>query len=267
MGGDGVSVDALVVALNGIQDAMRLMVGHLGDRQQRPGRPPKWVIEQSNLRLTATRSGSFVAELALEQPPGGRTRPEEGYGERAIAALHDWDGSEGASLPKAVTDKLFEIPSALPKGQRLWLGAVDTPRRVEIKRTERAAKPASRSEIALLHGWLNAVDWDRRAAQLRVSGGGYVPLRFDAALSEDMRRLATQFVEIRGRGRFNKDGDWTRVEVERISGTRSWQEPFDVEAFLNEPNPKVFRSSEVIRASDPFDVDEFTRGIREGRDG
>ena len=126
-GDDGVSVGALVVALSGIQDAMRLMVGHLGGHQQGRGRPPKWVIEQSNLRMTTTRSGSFVAELAPEQPPGGRPRPEEGYGQRAIAALHDWDGSEDSTLPKAVVDKLLAIPSELPKGQRIWLGTVDSP--------------------------------------------------------------------------------------------------------------------------------------------
>ena len=42
-----------------------------------------------------------------------------------------------------------------------------------------------------------------------------------------MRRLATEFVEVRGRGRFNKDGNWMSVKVERISGTRTRRESFD----------------------------------------
>ena len=57
-----------------------------------------------------------------------------------------------------------------------------------------------------------------------------------------------------------------RLQVEEIRSTPSWSEPFDLEAFLNDPNPKIFRSGEIIRASEPFEVDEFNRIIREGRD-
>ncbi len=38
-----------------------------------------------------------------------------------------------------------------------------------------------------------------------------------------------------------------------------------MEAFLNDPNPKIFDPETVVRASEPFDVDEFLRGIYEGR--
>jgi hypothetical protein len=54
--------------------------------------------------------------------------------------------------------------------------------------------------------------------------------------------------------------------VEEIQGARSWNEPFNLEAFLNDPNPKIFDPDKVIRASEPFDVHEFIRVIREGRD-
>ena len=47
---------------------------------------------------------------------------------------------------------------------------------------------------------------------------------------------------------------------------RSWNEPFDLEAFLNDPNPKIFDPDKVVTASEPFDVDEFNRLIRESRD-
>ena len=56
------------------------------------------------------------------------------------------------------------------------------------------------------------------------------------------------------------------IQIEEIRGTGSLNEPFDLEAFLNDPNPKIFDSDRVIRASEPFDVDEFIRVIREGRD-
>ena len=91
-------------------------------------------------------------------------------------------------------------------------------------------------------------------------------LRFDDALSEEMLRLATQFVEVRGSGRINDDDDWTSVHVEELLATRSHFEPFDLDAFLNDLNPKIFNPDEVITASEPFDVDEFVRSIREARD-
>ena len=47
---------------------------------------------------------------------------------------------------------------------------------------------------------------------------------------------------------------------------RHWSEPFDLEKFLNDPNPKIFDPDKVITASEPFDVDEFVRFIHEGRD-
>ena len=47
-----------------------------------------------------------------------------------------------------------------------------------------------------------------------------------------------------------------------ITSTRSWSEPFDLDAFRNDPNPKIFDPEKVVTVSDPFDVDEFLRIIR-----
>lgn len=122
------------------------------------------------------------------------------------------------------------------------------------------------TEVALLHGWLKEVNWDKGTAQLDDVMGGYTRLVFDSALSLDMRRLATQFVEVRGSGRFNADDDWASVQVDSISGTPSGREPFDLEAVLNDPNPRVFDPDQMVTASEAFDVDEFVRVIHEGRD-
>ena len=81
-----------------------------------------------------------------------------------------------------------------------------------------------------------------------------------------MQRLATQFVEVRGRGQFDQKGNWTNVTVEQIASTRSWREPFDMDEFLNEPDPKIFDPDNLVTASEPFDVDEFIRIIHDGRD-
>ena len=59
-------VPEILTALAGIQDAVRLMVQHLGDRDRGPGQPPKWIREQSTLRLIDTRFGSFTADLVVD---------------------------------------------------------------------------------------------------------------------------------------------------------------------------------------------------------
>ncbi|MCY3919075.1 MAG: AbrB/MazE/SpoVT family DNA-binding domain-containing protein [Chloroflexi bacterium] len=125
----------------------------------------------------------------------------------------------------------------------------------------------SEPEEALLFGWLREVNWARGTAQLHGYGGGYVPLRFEPALGDDMRRLATEYVEVRGRGRFNEHDRWTTVEVEKVIGTRSWREPFDIDALLNDPNPKIFDPDKVVTIDlSDEEFEDFLRAIPEGRD-
>ena len=121
-------------------------------------------------------------------------------------------------------------------------------------------------ESATLYGRFEAVNVDKRTAQLhRYGDEGYVSLRFAEPLDREMVRLATRYVEVRGVGKFDDAGDWTTVRVDAINAADTGGEPFDLDAFLNDPNPKIFRSESVIRASEPFDVDAFNRSIREGR--
>ena len=244
---------------------MQLMVEHLGGREQRPGPPPQWVRDQSRLRVIATRTGSWVADVELEPPPSAQAYLDD-YGPQAIAAIQAWDGTEDSTLPWSVADCLYEAASAIPKDVRLWIGRPDDGPKVEVKRRDRGARRRPEDEEALLHGWLREVNWKLRTAQLHDFTGGYVRLGFDDALDDEMLRLATQYVEVRGAGRFGKDGEWTRVHVEQLSETRSASEPFDLEAFLNDPNPKLFDPNDMVTAAEPFDVDEFLRGIYEARD-
>lgn len=259
------TVATLVAALDGAQDAVRLMVEHLGDRERRPGPSPRWVRAQSELRWTRTRPGSVVLDLELEPQTTGQASLDD-YGVRAIAAIRTWDGSEDSTLPRVVTDRLYAAASSVPEDVRLWIGSSDDVQKVEVKRPGPDMRPDRQDEEALLQGWLREVNWDRRTAQIHDYTGRYVRLRFDGALDGEMLRLATQYVEVRGVGRFDKDDEWTSVEVEQLSEARSASEPFDLDAFLNDPNRKFFDPDEVVTTSEPFDVDEFLRGIYEARD-
>ena len=131
---------------------------------------------------------------------------------------------------------------------------------------DQADNSHSEPQDAILFGWLREVNWASGTAQLHDYGSGYVSLRFAPALGDDMRRLATEYVEARGRGRFDKHDRWTTVKVEKVSDTPSWREPFDIDALLKNPNPKIFDPEKVVTVSEPFDVDEFIRVIHEGRD-
>ncbi len=264
VGEDGLPVDAFTQTLTGMQDAMRLMVEHLGGRRPGPGQPPRWVREQSRLQLTAVRPGSLVAELAMPQPDGQLTLEDHAF--QALTAICNWDGSQVSTLPTAVTDRLYDMASALPENVRLWLGNAETHRKTEVTRPHCAARSTVQGEEALLYGWLKEVNWHKGTAQLHDYSGSYVRLRFGGEYAQDMLRLATQYVEIRGRGAFNQGGNWTTIGVEEIAAARSLGEPFVMEQFLNDPNPKILDSDNLVTASEPFDVDEFVRSIHAGRD-
>ena len=136
-----------------------------------------------------------------------------------------------------------------------------------LTRMQHVRERATSEEVdATLQGRLMMVNWNQRTAQLHNYGDDNIRLRFDAALDEEMQRFAMQYVEVTGRGQYDTHGRLAGFRVEQLKATRSWLEPFDPDKLLNAPNPKIFDPEQVVRASEPFDVDEFMRAIREGRD-
>ncbi len=122
-------------------------------------------------------------------------------------------------------------------------------------------------EKALLYGWLKEVNWAGRTARLHDAGGGSVRLSFGPEFDGEMRRLATEYVEVRGTGCFDDRDEWVEVRVEQLNATRSGSEPFGLDAFLNDPNPKVFDPKKVV-AIDLTDeeFEAFLSTIRQGRE-
>ncbi len=264
---EGVSLDDLQKTLRYVQDAMRLMVRHLAD-YRKPGRLPNRLQRESKLRLIGASPGSLVAELGLAS--SDEHNPTEGYGRQAIARIV---GAENVrSLPESVGNALSRIAANLsPEVAVVQLADPHSGRHVEFWREVYVAAPmpappvADAMERALVHGRLRAVDWEERTAKLVPYQGRPIDLRFDASHDRQMLELAMQYVEVRGQGRFDSYDQWRYIQVEEVRGTRSWNEPFDLEAFLNDPNPKIFDPDKVIRASEPFDVDEFIQFIKSSR--
>lgn len=269
----GVSVDDLHKTFDCLQRALWLMVSHLEGVATPTGRPPAWVKQGSGLRLLATAEGSLVAELGVS-PLRDRRASAEDVPQRAVDLIMTSFAVEDDILPPAVAAELMNVGAGLSQGvsnvrldDPITGHYVDFPRRERVRETPSySSLPVVKGEAALLYGRLLEVDWGARSARLHRAEAQPVRLRFDTRLDDEMHQLARQYVEVRGRGVFDRNDQWSSVDVDHISAVRPGQEPFDLEALLTSPDPKIFRGDEVVRASEPFDVDEFNRLIRVGRD-
>lgn len=121
------------------------------------------------------------------------------------------------------------------------------------------------SQPALLHGRLKNVSLRYRTAELHRYNEKPVPLHFDAKLDHKMIRYRNRFIEVEGRGVINENDRWESVHVKGANDEPYGKKSFDLEAFRNNPSPKIFDLDNLVTASEPFDVDEFLRIIYEGR--
>lgn len=120
-----------------------------------------------------------------------------------------------------------------------------------------------RPEPAIVEGYLCEVNPKLGTAEIHAYGKGSVPLRFVPSLERKMLRLETEFVKVRGQGWINDTDEWIAVNVDDV--TCPADKPFDLNEFYNNPAPKIFDSDKVVRAREPFDVDQFLRDIYKAR--
>ena len=268
----GVPLDDWQKTLDQVQRAVRLLVKHLAGVKTSRGPLPRSLKGQSTLRLVKTSPGSLTAELELA-PPIGVQLGTESLGAHALDLILDVQEGEDRegfpSLPPDVAASLHAIERALsPDVNQVRLGDAHSGRSRILRRAKAAAAaaPMEQEKVdALVYGRLMEVNWEKRTAELHRYHDSHVRLRFDDALYDDMRRLATQYVEVHGEGTFTPDDEWRSVRVTGISSTRSESEPFGVEE-LDSRKPLIFGRDEIVTASEPFDVDDFIRIVHEGRD-
>ena len=246
-----------------LREALRLLLEQDAARIPREGRETGWAKRESAMRVGAPAPGSLLVPLFVG-PAGGSPPAWRDFREAAVARLLDRD-----DRPRRVEDELEAIAGGLSEAvSSVRLGDPASGRGLELRRRTREVaeiEVAEGDEIAILEGWLREVNWAEGTAQLHdYYGERIVRLRFEPALADEMRRHANRFAVVRGRGRIDDD-EWAEVRVEDLRGPRSCREPFDREAFLNDPNRKVFDPKTIVRCSEPFDVDEFLRVVREDR--
>ena len=115
-------------------------------------------------------------------------------------------------------------------------------------------------ENALVMGRLMEVDWTKRTARLERFREKPVKLRFAKELDEEMRRFATQFVQVEGSGNLKAPDtdreEWVHIEVTSVS-------------IPHQRKGQVFRKADSEELESPFksneELQEFIDTIREGR--
>ena len=118
-------------------------------------------------------------------------------------------------------------------------------------------------EPALMYGRLVDLDLEKGTAVLSVHRDCRVLLRLSDARIGDALKLKHKFVKVTGQGWLDENDQWIAVVVEEIGPPDPQR---SVEEILNDPNPKIFDPEQVVRASEPFDVDEFISYIHKARD-
>lgn len=292
---NGVSLSDLNKTLSHIQTAARLTAERLA------GNAPNAQCPPIQTRLRAAPSGNIVAELAFVPQPQADSRAADNAArsdtapsgnaalnaatsadaaDTALDAILNWrpdsQPDKASALPETASRELQRIGESLPPDiSAVKITAPNDRRQIAIPRAHapkpnpapNSAAPDKPPKEAVVYGDLMAVDWTKKTARLHLSAfRKTMPLRFDADMDAEMRRFTTRYVRITGEGNYDADGDLTEIKVKSIQGERHWSEPFDIEAFLARPQPKILTVDDIKPLSEPFDVEEFNRSIRRGRD-
>ena len=268
--GHGVDIDDVITAARHFRNAVRHVVADMVGIDISRGRPNEEVRAQSEMRLVGDSKGSLIAHLEIG-PAANGSIPIEDRSAAAVGVVLDSQSGSENTLPLAARKELEELAADLPTDvSMVTIGDQVSSKRIQLQRWQTLIDPKGHlgTEEALLFGWLREVNWARGTAQVHGWGGNHVNLRFDADLAEDMRRLATEFVQITGSGNFGSSDSWGTVTVnEIVAADSSNRKPFDLDAFLNAPNPKIFdpgTMGNIDLTNEEFE--SFINSIHEGRD-
>ena len=262
----GMLLDDLIKTLHHLQTPRYLIASRLSGAVAVSGQGPARIRWNDGPPLPESWPGALALEFEVTPAAGdGRISGSDAM-QTALDWLMDWPSPATAPHPDA--EELARVWANL--SPEITLVALHNPAKglwVQIgpNRQPEPGPAVSESRPATLYGKLVAVDWENRTARLQRYLAAPIPLRFGRALDDEMQHAARQRVKVQGQGRLDENEQWAEVEVEQITATPLHGKPFDLEAFRNNPNPKIFDPAKVIRAKEPFDVDEFLRMIYEWR--
>ena len=269
--GHGVDIDDVLKAAGHFKSAVRHVVAEMAGVDISRGRPSDEIRAQSTLRLLGSSHGSLIAHFEIG-PPMNDSLTLEDRSEEAVAAICDAQSRGYDGLPPAARGELVALSEDLPDDiATVTIGEQKSGRQFQVKRQlwrePRRHHRDVQDQETLMHGWLREINWAQGTAQLHNWSGGYVTLTFEPSLAGKMRRHATEFVRVSGHGRINEADAWGKVQVLEITPAGSFNaKPFDLDAFLNDPDPKIFDPDKLVKIDlSDEEYESFIRAIEEGR--
>ncbi len=266
--GHGVDLDDLSKVAEHLRNALRHVLADMMGTDISAGRPLDIIRAQSALRIVSNSPGSLEAHFEVGRHTNGQAALEDHTDEAVTRILNSQNGGTD-TLPDAAKEALRSINDVLPADiETVTIGEPNSKNRLRFtRRVNSRQQSRGAEEEALLFGWLREINWAQGTAQLHDWGGDHVNLSFDTLLADDMRQFATEFVRIGGLGRIDESDSWGRVRIREIAPAGSFNtKPFDLEAFLNDPSPKIFDPDKLVKIDlSDEEYESFVRAIEEGR--
>lgn len=111
------------------------------------------------------------------------------------------------------------------------------------------------AEPVLIHGRVRRVDLASRTADFDWLGGKRL-LRYPPELGSAVNELKDRFVEVKGIGAYDGSGRLVEVHLDAIR-----HESDEIDELLAGDDWQRFDPDKVVRADEPFDVDDFLHDI------
>ncbi len=246
----GVSLKSMTKSLAKLQSAFEKLVRAIAKASD--ARTSESEIERaSELIWRGVREGSLVLEHDVHP----------GLGAEARDRLLSWSGDvDDRSLPAAVRRMLLSIPDDWPEDLTSF-------RLCNRQGTQSVNVHLTGVVDIRIDGWLKEVNWHDRTARLRLAGGDWVPLRFAPANDLLFKQHANSFVNIKGQGKSDANGNWKFVDVVELEGDMSNSNPADYMTELEKRIAELppYDPATWPRAPFDFDVDAFN-ALAEGQD-
>ncbi len=196
--------------------------------------------------------------------------PMDDLSGEAVIALLESEENNGAGMPQPATDEIRLLGERLSSDiSAVSIATAKSGKKLRLGRTVAHRTTQASEEVdATLYGWLREVNWAKGTAQLHdYLGDGYISLTFGEALALAMRQLATESVRVIGKGQFDRDDSWSKFTVNDVTAASGRHGPFSMEAFLENPSPKIFGVGppppQIQLTEEEFD--SFVNAVKEGR--
>lgn len=232
-----VPVRSLVAVLDGLQNAIVIVVEDLWGRQHRPGPIPAEIQHQATFRFGDVRAGSFSATLTLQPPKSNEPRMfdvQPDAVERLLTGIANQLAGRATDLPGEALRHIETLAEQVRRtGDRLILEGGRAGKRVVIS-AETVARPELRPQepedrkVSVI-GRLLEIDYKDRRAEVWDAQGKMTRIRFTEDQREQVDAARQQLVAVEGRQEVAPSGKSGPITLEKLETVnfddRFWHAP------------------------------------------